>query len=380
MKLTEIIKNGSIMESLENYAIADQFNESETEETTKPAKEPVYDDRRFWRNVIAEPEKFWNMQLLFSNFAFSDWVPRVPGLGFTRAAKIISYQLRNVEPLNYEQRIYRPSDKSGFVMSGTGSLKLPPDYAGYQLTCITSSGSSSQGVPVLVSPEVMAYHQLKNGDLLTSIHGTWQKMTIDWAQHFAITDGLPRGYLVVRRPDQLKKGYQMVNFYYDPYSIMEYEQHGILKWDYVFCNVEVIGEKQQQSIQTFFNNYRQIEGINGRYLTNPDVGEPLFETQYNSPAELKTAYARAQLDFINERMNGTAIEGLKIDELTAKVAAAYGDPFSLRVLSEKCGINASLIAEDIPLKMAIQLVHQAITSKKLLELMQRLLIEQPQMI
>jgi len=377
MKISEIIKNSSIMESLENYTIADQFGGNEIEEPSAALEEPIYSNRRFWSMVISKPENFWNKQLVFADFAFSEWVPRIPGLGFTIAAEVISNQLRNAKSLSYNRLIYGPSDKSGFVMSGMGSLKLPPDYAGYQLTCITSSSSSSQGIPLLMSPEVIAYHQLKNGDLLKSVYGTWQKMTIDWSQHFAVTDGLPRGYLIVRHPDQLKKVGKKAHFHYDPYSIMEYEQKGILKWDYVFCNVPVHGEKQKMGIQDFFQDYRHIEGINGRYLTNPDIGEPLFETLYSSPMELKTPYARAQLNIINERMNKTAIEGLNIDELTAKVATAYSDPFSLRVLAEKCGVNPGLIAEDVPVKMAVQLVNQAITSKKLLELMQRLLIEQP---
>jgi hypothetical protein len=229
---------------------------------------------------------------------------------------------------------------------------------------------------MLLSPEVITHYRLTNGDLLESVQGIWQKMTTEWAQNFAITDGLPRGYLVVRHPDLLKKANKKTDFYYDPFSIMEYEEQNILKWDYVFCNVAISEKNQQRGIKDFFNDYRHVEGINGRYLTNPDIGEPLFETLYNSPSELKTPYARAQLDLINERMNKTAIDGLNIDELTSKIASGYKDAFSIRVFAEKCGINAGLITEDAPVKMAVQVVHQAITSNKLLEVMQRLLIEQ----
>ena len=366
------------MESLENYAVADQLMSSEDAAGDVRQEHVIHHDYQFWHQIINAPDSYWNKQFLFTNFAFSEWVPRVPGLGFTDGAKIISRQLRNAIPLIPQRLIYSPSDKSGFVMSGVGSLKLPPDYNGYRLTCITSSSSSSKGIPILISPEVSEHHDLKNGDLLKSISGVWQKMTIDWVKHFAITELLPRGYLVVKHPNQIKKANDFSDFYYDPCSIMEYEEEGILKWDYVFCNVPVKGEMQQKGIQDFFSDYRSIKNIHGRYLINPDVGEPLFETVYNTPADLKTDYAQAQLALIKERMNQSAVEGLSIDKLTAQIAAAYQDPFSLRVFAQKCNINAGLIPEDSPVKMAVQIVHLGINSNLLLELVQRLLIEQNQ--
>lgn len=376
MDLTSIIKDGSIIESLENYAIADQLAGSE-EVTDEPQdRGKIFSDYNFWRGVTRTPEDYWNRAFQFDHFAFSDWVPRIPGLGFTSSAKIISHQLRNAVPLTFDRRIYRPSDKSGFVMSGVGSLKLPPDYDGYRLTCITSSRSCSRGIPLLISPEVDSYHRLKNGDRLESVQGIWQKMTTDWVKHFAVTEQLPRGYIVVKHPDQLKKAGSLSEFYCDPCSIMEYEQDDILKWDYVFCNVPTSEKKQKQEIQAFFKNYQQTNGFHGKYLINPDVGEPLFDTVYHTPADLKTDYAQAQLALMKERMNKTAVESLNIDQLTAKIAASYNDPYSLRVFARKCGINAGLVAEDAPVKMAVQIVYLAITNNLLLELTQRLLIEQ----
>ncbi len=364
------------MESLENYAKADQLVGSGVVDAEPQIEQRFHSSSQFWRRVINAPENYWNRSLQFYKFAFSDWVPRVPGLGFTRGARIISRQLSNTTPLNIDRRIYRPNDKSGFVLSGAGSLKLPPDYDGYSLACITSSSISSEGIPLLISPEVASHHHFKNGDLLKSVQGVWQKMTIDWVKHFAITDLLPRGYLVVRHPNQVKKANRFSDLYYDPCSIMEYEQDDTLKWDYVFCNVPVSGKNQQKGIQDFFEDYRTMEGIHGKYLINPDVGEPLFDTVYQTPADLKSDYARAQLALIKERMNQTAVENLRVDQLTAKIAAAYQDPYSLRVFAQKCGINMGLIIEDAPVKMAVQIVHLSITSNLLLELTQRLLIEQ----
>jgi hypothetical protein len=157
---------------------------------------------------------------------------------------------------------------------------------------------------------------------------------------------------------------------------MEYEQDGILKWDYVFCNVPIHDKNPQKDIQDFFKDYQAIDGIRGRYLINPDVAEPLFETVYQTPSDLRTDYARAQLALIKERMNETAVAGLKIDDLTSKISASYQDPLSIRIFAQKCGINAGLITEEAPVKMAIQIVHIAIASGLLLEVFQRLLIEQ----
>jgi len=361
------------MESLDNYAVADQLEAIPTDIAGIAIYGPYYDDFQFWRRVIRQPAAFWNKKLTFIEVSYSEWVPRIPGLGYTEAARIISRDLQNAVPLNLDRLIYRPSDKSGFVMSGVGSLKLPPDYDGYRLCSITTSRTCSKGVPVLIAPEVAAYHKLSNGDCLASITGVWQQMTTEWTKQFAITENLPRGYLVVRHPDELKKEKGIAQFYYDPFSVMEYEQDGILKWDYVFCNVPVDQPGQQKGIQDFFNDYRHLDGLNGKYLLNPDVGEPLFETAYNSPAD----YARAQLALMKERMNKTAIAGLNIDQVTAKIAVGYQDAFSLRVFAQKCGINAGQLSDDAPVKMAAQIVNLAIEANLLLELLQRFTIEQP---
>ncbi len=376
MKIEEVVKNSSVLESIENYALVGDQVEAETTSELPKTEVAFWNNGHFWDEILFSTQEYWNKEMTFSDFVFSEWVPRVPGLGFTLEARNISRQLRFAEPLERRNRIYRPSDKSRFVSSGVGSLKLPPDYMGYSICAITSNQQSCQGIPILISPEVREYHKLSSGDEIVAITGIWQKMSIDWVKHFALTEKLPRGYLLVNHPNQIKKSGRKLDLIYDPCSIMEYTQDDIFKWDYVFCSVSITDKKQTQNIKDFFDDYKVMGDMNGKYLINPDIAEPIFDTIYVTPNDLKSNYAISQMALMKERMVKRVVDGLEMDELTKMISNAYQDSNSLRVFSQRVGIAGKLIEEESPLKMAIQLVYLAIQSNKILELIQRFTIEQ----
>jgi len=376
MKIEEVVKNSSVLESIENYALVSDNIETEATSETEKTEIVFWNNDHFWDEILFSNQIYWNKEITFSDFTFSEWVPRVPGLGFTQEARNIRRQLRFAEPIERRNRLYRPSDKSRFVSSGIGSLKLPPDYLGYSICAITSNQQSCQGIPILINPEVINFHKLSSGDKIDSVTGIWQKMSIEWVKHFALTEKLPRGYLLITHPDQIKKSGNKSDLIYDPCSIMEYTQDEIFKWDYVFCSISITDRKQTQNIKDFFDEYRIMGGVEGKYLINPDIAEPIFETVYVTPNDLKSNYAIAQMALMKERMVKRVIDGFEIDELTKMISNSYQDSNSLRIFAQKVGIASKFIEEESPLKMAIQLVYLAVQSNKILELIQRFTIEQ----
>ncbi|GAB2690462.1 hypothetical protein GCM10027037_11870 [Mucilaginibacter koreensis] len=375
MKFVDLIKKANILETIENYSLLDK-GDSERDNNEIAGELLVRSGASFWRRIVDNPNLYWGKKLKFIDFAFSEWVPRVPGLGFTIQAERISRYLSHAKPISRDQHLfYAPFDKSGFVMSGAGSVKLPPDHLGYTICAITSSMKSCEGIPVLISPEVVEHHRLKNGVLLDEINATWQKMSVEWTKSFAATENLPRGYLRINNINQIKKSGFESDLYYDPYSIMEYMQDAIFKWDYVFCNVSNYEKNPKLAIKKFFDSYRKIDGINGKYLINPDIAEPLFETEYVTPSDLRSNYAKSQFALLKERLNKTSIEGMEIDKFTNFVSQRYQDAFSIKVLAAKSGLQSNLIEDDSPLKMCIQLVHLAIQDSKLIPLFERVCSE-----
>ncbi|AIM37577.1 hypothetical protein KO02_13435 [Sphingobacterium sp. ML3W] len=79
MTLQSLLKGTKIIETLENYAIAETI-ESTFIDTSEERSYMYFDESDFWNDVLGDRDKYWNSKVDLYNFVVSDWVARVPGL------------------------------------------------------------------------------------------------------------------------------------------------------------------------------------------------------------------------------------------------------------------------------------------------------------
>lgn len=147
-----------------------------------------------------------------------------------------------------------------------------------------------------------------------------------------------RGYLELRHPDQITKGYDDGggNMFH-PFSIMEYEKDSARYYDFMFLTMKSTSDFA--AMKDFLKTYAEENG-HGRYLLECDVNAPIFDGQYSDPAQFR-ADGKEHLAFMEQRMKDT-LSGADVQEkvLTA-ITAHYGHDDLIRV-SASIGISAAL--------------------------------------
>lgn len=371
-------KGANLISTLENYS-ALQW-QADAHGDIKGFGVQLYDDNDFWWKVLYNPDQFWNMEIKISGATVSDWVARVPGLYFTKGAEA----LRNV-PNQYIEKIhserwiqYRPIGKSQVVMGGIGTFILPPDDNGNLLLTASTSNNASTGIPILVSPEVMDHIKLKQGDIIESARGVWRKMSHSWANRFPSIKGIPRGYIVIDNPDniRIRKSSEPVEIH--PCSIMEYSLGNATLYDYIFCTVDTNVQNYRFRIEDFFERYRKENGRDGRYLIAADMNNPLFESHFNSPADLlrNDPGGKAQIELINERIRNVFLyKDETISSIIEKVSGKCATPDDIQVLCININAPFNKLQFTATAKMSIQLVELCIEMNKLEELVDQLVIQ-----
>lgn len=88
MSLKELYKGAKLIETIENYSLAEEI-ESLNEDISINEILWFSNDEEFWSNVIANPAKYWNQKINLYDFVVSDWVARVPGLYWAPSSELI---------------------------------------------------------------------------------------------------------------------------------------------------------------------------------------------------------------------------------------------------------------------------------------------------
>ncbi len=288
-----------ILETTANYATAD------APLTTPPAapppppqvggETPLYDDGEFWRALLKDPERYEGAPFYVpERVPISQWVARVPGLYWQPG----SAQFREVQPALHETlgtwQHYAPLGKSQKVLGGVGTLRLPAGEDGRRLISLAFGLNASAGVPALVSPEVWDVIRAAGppeGRTL-SIEGRvrWQAMAEGWSRYFQATRDLPRGYMILDRPDAIRAEDESAPVRADPFSVMEYEEGGKELFSYVYAAGDTTQPSFRGDIAAFVEAYRTAKGRHGCYLLETDLLVPMWgEVAYNTPAELRHA-------------------------------------------------------------------------------------------
>ena len=87
MKLHQLYKGVKIIETIENYSLAEI---SIIDENIRKSNEQYfYTEESFWQNIIDNPERYWGKEIDLYNFVVSDWVARIPGLYWTESSQMM---------------------------------------------------------------------------------------------------------------------------------------------------------------------------------------------------------------------------------------------------------------------------------------------------
>lgn len=346
--MQEPLKRGFVAaqvgEALANYALADQPLHERPEDGRDRTRDsiPCRDDKQLWQLVFrhygpdhAEPAMPLNLYMF--QVAVSEWIARVPGLFWRPEAVRTRERPAQIESETGGWRVYTPQGKSGKVLGGVGTLRLPPAEDGYRLVTITANYNASAGVPALISPDVWEHHRLGEGSNI--VHGTafWRDMPQKWAAQFPVIEGIPRGCLVLDKVDAIQGVEQRAPVLIHPFSIMEYWEGDMQLHDFVYATADSREPGFRDELSGFFEAYRKDKDRDGRYLTAADIANPMWDAVFSDPEDMRARKA-AELRLIERRV-AEAAKGQDVVAALLRKLCTVGDIADLKRLSEKAGIR-----------------------------------------
>lgn len=385
MSLSEAFKGAKMIETLENFSISDQNQIELGESSISRREDEVYDDGKFWGRILKNPELHWRKNFNLYSGVISDWVPRIPGLYWAKGSSEIR-ELAEAEIYRKWGRFveYYPPGKSEKVMGGVGSYLFPPDSNGNYLMSWSSSGNSSVGIPLLLSSEVIDFHQIKPGDVIDIRDAEWQKMSTEWIQRFSSIEGVPKACFTIKNPQQIDKYGGNRSFEFHPFSIMEYETEGALLYDFVFVTVVYNPYEPDYRGPTavFFEEYKKKETRNGKYLLTVDMNNPLVEADFYTPEDIRkqNPYGEAQLNLLTARIRNATFNEKILEELLAFLATNYPTQAQVAELSIHIKVNPAYLAGTTGYQHSISLLDKCIRENKVEELILAISKQFPQII
>lgn len=378
MDLSNLFKATKVIETIENYSIADRNEFIDAVSSNLENAIWINTDEQFWRKVISDPEKYWNKNFNLYAFTFCDWVARIPGLYWTDFSKKIRKTSKNEIAKQSKQWLeFNPPGKSKKVLGGIGTILLPPNDEGKRLLSISSSCNASLGIPILVFPEVIDALTLKQGDTISIKNAKWQPLDLSWSKRFASTQGIPRGCFILDSINKIEIKKRNIPVAYQPFSIMEYQKGNALLYDYVYLGVDSKLKNVRNEIEKFFNYYAQKENRHGKYLISPNMIEPYFETQFSFPSEMQHQSEKAKLQLIYKRIKNFEFSRSSLNDLIEILPSYYDNNLAIRRLAKSIGISAALLQDDNAASMASQLINYCFDTNKIEELTDRMIVEYP---
>jgi hypothetical protein len=378
MELSSAFKATKIIETIENYSIAES-NLLFPSQPLAPNKDNwFYEDEHFWLEVISSPEKYWNKRISLYAFTVCNWVARVPGLYWASYSATLRKLSENEIVKQSKQWIeFYPPGKSKKVLGGIGTILLPPNDEGKRLISLSSSCNGSLGIPVLIFPDVFDSLELKEGDCITIENARWQPLDLTWSKRFVSTQGIPRGCIIVDSSDKIQIIKRDIPVAYHPFSIMEYQKGDALFYDFVYLTVDSKLKKLRHEIECFFDYYAKKENRNGKYLLNPNLIEPFFEAQYTSPHEMQQQSEKAKLELIYKRIRDIEFNHTTLNKLIEILPHYYDSSLAIKRLAKSVGVSQALLQEDNAASMSAQLINHCVDNNTIEELTDRMLVEYP---
>ncbi|MBC7749262.1 MAG: hypothetical protein H7Z76_11925 [Methylotenera sp.] len=379
MDLSALIKTTKIVETIENYSLAGSYKFSNSESKYYSHEEWFYEDKVFWYEVISNPEKYWNKKINLYAFTICNWVARIPGLYWADHSATLRKHSENEIAKQSKQWIeFYPPGKSKKVLGGIGTILLPPNDEGKRLLSVSSSCNASLGIPLLIFPDVFDSLNLKEGDAVSIKNTRWQPLDLSWSKRFASTQGIPRGCLIIDSPDKIQIIKRDIPVAYHPFSIMEYQKGDSLLFDFAFVTVDSKLDNVRGEIEDFFKYYASKENRHGKYLINPNMIQPLFETQYNSPWEMQKTTEKAQVELLYKRIRDVGFKKTTLNRLIEVLPHFYTSSESIKRLAKNVSVSNAILQEDSAASMSAQLINYCFDENKIEELTDRMILEYPQ--
>ncbi|WP_338839650.1 hypothetical protein [Flavobacterium ginsenosidimutans] len=104
----------------------------------------------FWKDCL-QNKIFAGKTIKLENFCLIEWLPYSPGLYYTKRAFNSRMEARSM--MSADKNEYLPLGKMNMMLGGVGSVRLAPEKSNFYLNA-TSTGTSHQGIPIIVSKEV----------------------------------------------------------------------------------------------------------------------------------------------------------------------------------------------------------------------------------
>lgn len=338
-----------VLETVNNYARADEPLCAPVTHAPGPAGAAAsyFHEEYLWQRVLESDgaaNDAWNTLYDINGAIVSEWVARVPGQAWHRPAISLVNNVEHVES-RIGGAVYQPPMKSVHVMNGMGTLRLPPGADGSRLVSVSVSGDAALAAPLLVTSDVwdaLCAAGPAEGCVLTA-QARWQPLPGEWAQHFPVTQGIPRGCLRLSTPDtvQVRNDNAPVTIY--PFSVAEYASEGAELFDYVYAGARTNEPDYRGDIERFFERYRTDYLHGGTYLLAADVITPLWNAEYLTPADLRRADASAKpaLMLLEARVQEKQLGKPVIELLLHALTDRFSDVAEIRVLSSEVGIKPS---------------------------------------
>lgn len=378
MSLLDIYKGTKIIETLENYSVADNTSYKNVKKSLSMNDHSFFNDEQFWREVIANKDKYWNKHIRLYQFVLSEWVARVPGLYWADHSKEIRrHEETDIAVQSKDWIEFHPPGKSRKVLGGVGTILLPPNDEGMVIMTASSSSNSSLGIPLLIFPEVLDYLSLSQGDVVNVHNARWQAIDVSWAKRFPSTKDIPRGYLVIDKIEKIDVVHKGCPVVYHPFSIMEYQSEDALLYDYVFLTIDSKVVNGRKKSEEFFKYYAEKDNRNGRYLVNTNLVDPFFDAQFMSPSEMHQPAQKAQLELLYKRINETNFNKTTLKKLILLLPKHYDNIVSLRRLAKLAGVSGSILQDDNAASLSAQIINYCVNNNKIEELTDRMIVEYP---
>jgi len=378
MELSNAFKATKVVETIENYSRAESNEFTYIEPITSNGEDWFYEDDHFWHEVISNPDRYWNKKINLHAFTVCNWIARIPGLYWASySASIRKHSENEIANQSNDWIEFIPIGKSRKVLGGIGTILLPPNDEGKRLLSVSSSCNASLGIPVLIFPDVFDSLDLKEGDAISIKNARWQPLDTSWSKRFASTRGIPRGCLIIDSPDKIEIIKREIPVAYHPFSVMEYQKGDALLYDFVYLTVDSKMHNLNNSIEQFFSYYASKENRHGKYLLNPNMIQPLFETQYTSPTEMQSASEKAKLELLYKRIRKEEFKKTTLNKLIEALPHYYDSSMAVKRLAKNVGVSQAIFQEDNAASMSAQLINYCFDANIIEELTDRMYVEYP---
>lgn len=383
MSLKELYRATRSLETIENYAASGFILPAENkQEFDDPQIVYCHSDEHFWDQVFNNRIKF-NETVELQYFAVSEWVARIPGLFWTKNAEIIRNLSKGaVEYKSGKWNALEPLGKSQKVMGGIGTLKLPPDIEGNRLVSFSGGFNASIGIPVLITADIWDHHKLNEGRVINIAKGKWQSMSgTTWSDRFPSVKGIPKGFLIINNPDDLKPTTDSCPTLFHPCTVMEYSKNGSILYDFVYATADTSKKMHRGYIKEFFEQYKNDDERYGKYLLSADVEQPMWEAEFENPEALKRSIpgAKSQLELLIERVQTNSFANKNLDEILQILTNTYNNK-DLKRISDDINIPCAIWFRDARVAdAAADFLNVCVSRKKVEELIDKIAMEHPQL-